>query len=91
VVRLVEHETVLARATGSVGRLDNQIAAAMSNGDFRTSIGNSARRRMEAAARRQPLPSYNHALATLCAAMVGAGANNATQQVTRSLCPKPLE
>jgi hypothetical protein len=68
-VRLVEHEVVLARATGSVGRLDGLMAAAMSNGELQAFNREFRRRRIEAAARRQPFPTYNLALAKLRAAL----------------------
>jgi hypothetical protein len=52
--RLVEHATVLARATGSVDRL-GMTAAAMSNGELQNFNREFRRRRIEAAARRLPL------------------------------------
>jgi hypothetical protein len=64
-VRLVEHEAVLARATGSVGRLDGLMAAAMSNGELQAFNREFRRRRIEAAARGQPFATYTLALAKL--------------------------
>jgi hypothetical protein len=74
----------LARATGTVGRLDNLMAAAMSNGELQNFNREFRRRRMEAAARRLPFPSYNHALAKLRAALAGSIAGT-TSDIMRAV------
>jgi hypothetical protein len=69
-IRLVDHELVLARATGSVGRLDGKLGSALTNGalqDF-----NREYRRRRIAARGARFPPYNTALAKLRAAIAGS-------------------
>jgi hypothetical protein len=55
-----------------VDRLNGMTAAAMSNGELQNFNREFRRRRIEAAARRLPFPTYNAALAKLRAALAGA-------------------
>ena len=63
---------MVGRASGCVGRLNGKIAAAMSNGELQNFNREFRRRRIEAAARRLPFPTYNAALSKLRAALAGA-------------------
>jgi hypothetical protein len=89
-VRLVCHDVVVARASGLVTRLDDNLAAAQQTGGMRDFNREYQRRRMEAAARRLPFPSYNVALAKLRAALAGTRAGTAASEIMRAVFEEPV-